>query len=76
MADAWAILPGGQSQSVELQPGGLGFRDVMEIKFQVVTGAAKGTYGQVNIPIDLYTPDYVREVIHARVEQLNAVAEL
>lgn len=76
MADAWMILPGGQSQSVELQPGGVGFTDVMEVKFQVTDGPAKGTYGQVSIPLGLYTTDYVRTVIDERVASMNAVAGL
>lgn len=76
MADSWVIVQGGQSQSVELQPGGLGFRDVMEVKFQVTDGPAKGTYGQVQIPLAVYSPDYVRDVIEDRVAQLNAVAGL
>lgn len=76
MADAWTILPGGQSQTVELQPGGLGFRDVMEVRFQVTDGPAKGVYGQVAVPVANYDPDTVRALIDERVAQLNAVAGL
>lgn len=76
MADMWTILPQGQRQSTQLAPTGVGFTDVWEITFQVVSGPASGTIGTVRIPVDLYTPDNVRDTINDAVAKLDAVAGL
>lgn len=76
MADMWHILPQGQRQSTQLAPTGVGFADVWEITFQVDSGPATGTIGTVRVPVDLYTPDNVRDTINAQVAALDAVAGL
>lgn len=76
MAETWVIVPQGQRLSTELSPAGTGFQDVWEVTYQVTSGPAKGTVGQVKIPADVYSAEAVQEAVDAAVEHLDAVAGL
>lgn len=76
MADMWSILPQGQTQTTVLGPGGVGFQQVWEVRYQITSGPAQGTTGVVNIPVEFYTPDYVKSRIDADVENISSVAGL
>lgn len=76
MADNWKVLPQGQRQTTQLNPGGTGFTTGWEVTFQVTDGPGTGITGQVFVPSAQYTPETVHAAIQAAVTQIQAVASL
>lgn len=70
MAAEWTVGP--QRQTDILTPQGT-FDTSMEVSFTVLP---EGITGQVTVPLRLYTQDYVRDLIQARVDAIKAVASL
>jgi hypothetical protein len=65
----WAVTA--QQESTELASNGQ-FVKGMSVFFQTGSGVA----GSVFVPDMLYTPDYVRDAINAKAQQLDIIAGL
>lgn len=70
MAQDWRVGP--QRQTDVLSPQG-NFVTSMEVSFEVLP---EGITGQVTVPLNVYTPEYVRDLIQARVDAIKAVQAL
>lgn len=74
MADMWHVT--GQVQDTVISDTGPGFTTVWKVSYRVDSGPAKGTQGIVNIPVDEFNKDTVRQAIEAAVYHLDQVAGL
>lgn len=74
MADSWTITA--QTQREQLNAAGTNFETVMEISFQVTSGPAAGTTGQIKVPANTYNADNVKALVQEQVDTLNEVAAL
>lgn len=69
MAQSWRVVA--QQQREDLTPNGT-FHKVWDVTFET----ASGTRGIVTIPERLYTEDYVRGAIEAKVATVSAIENL
>lgn len=74
MADMWHVIA--QNLTTELSPTGTGFQTVWQVRYQVDSGPAKGTQGQVNVPADQHNAETVKAAIDAAVTNLDKIAGL
>ncbi len=69
MADRWTVTA--QRQTQDRGPGGR-LQDVMEVTFSTLAG----TEGTVRVPLDVYDPEVVRQMVDAYVDRIEAVEGL
>jgi hypothetical protein len=74
MADMFRVLS--QNLQTELNPNGQGFVTVWQVRYEVTSGPAKGTQGQVNVPASQFNAEMVKQAIDAAVYHLDQVAGL
>jgi len=74
MADLWHVVS--QRQETEISDVGPGFTIVWVVKFTVDSGPAKGTHGEVHIPVSQYNADTVRSAVDAAVYHIDQVGNL
>lgn len=72
----WHILPMSQRLQTELTGVGTGFQSVWEVNYQIDSGPAAGTRGQVRVPAAQYTPEVVSAAIAEQVKKVHGVASL
>jgi len=74
MADMWHITK--QVQDTEISDTGPGFDHIWVVKYQVDSGPATGTVGEVHIPVAQYNAKTVKDTIDAAVYHVDQVAKL
>ena len=74
MADMWHVVS--QVQETEISDTGPGFQTVWIVRYQVDSGPATGTRGEVHIPADRYNADLVKSAIDAAVYHVDKVGNL
>ncbi len=72
----WHIVPGGQRLTTQLSSAGTGFTDIWEVTYQIDSGPAAGTQGQVNIPASQYNAETVKATINSQVTHQHNIASL
>lgn len=72
----WHVVPGGQRLTTVLTNAGTGFTDVWEVTYEVDSGPAAGTTGQVRVPAAQYNAETVKAAIAAQVSHQHNIASL
>lgn len=70
MAADWKVVS--QRQQTQLTGQGT-FRDVMVVTFEVIPS---GTTGNISIPLNQYTSEFVESAINQRVADIKAIESL
>lgn len=72
----WHVVPGGQRLTTQLTQAGTGFTDVWEVTYEIDSGPASGTTGQIRVPAAQYNAATVTAAINAQVQHQHNIAAL
>jgi len=72
----WHVVQGGQRLTTQISGSGTGFQDVWEVTYQIDSGPAAGTEGQVRVPASQYNAETVKATINALVGHQHSIASL
>ena len=74
MASTYSI--GTQSQTEELNSAGTAFERVWNVPWKVTSGPSRGASGVLQVSEENHNAEYVKEVLDAKVAQLDKIAML